>query len=536
MPKAAASAEFGFGTPFAEGLAFFRAKLNLPTEVWDDIKTRAHDRAFIVAGAAKADLLQDLRGAVDAVIEKDGLHAFRQNFKAIVAKHGWSGWTGEGSVRGEAWRTKVIYQTNLSTSYAAGRYQQLTEPEFAKLRPFWKYVHSDSQLHPRHLHLAWHGLTLPIEHPFWKTHFAPNGWGCRCEIHPVAAPATGAATEPPAGWEQIDPKTGVQVGIDRGFDYAPGANVATPLQALIDQKLIKLDTPLADALRRAMAPTLAREAQAAEQALAVAANASSSAIRAKVAPSITPKSLDEIIAAGRTVTNALPDGAANPAACLQSLQDQLRRAGITGTACAVDGKGLGATLVKEASKLYPASWNAAADAMGPLKVRAKAGSRGFAWTADKDYPRIRDPFGSVRSILQGEGMMEVRTGDLGNAVHEYAHRLQAALPELDQLFRDLHARRTAGQPLKRLMDLKPEMRYKSNELTREDGYINPYQGKEYGPRGALEVMTMAFESVLGAAGGPSASWGKAERSFSQLWSADREMFDLVVGLLHHWKP
>ena len=27
--------------------------------------TRAHDRAFIVAGAMKADLLADLRGAVD---------------------------------------------------------------------------------------------------------------------------------------------------------------------------------------------------------------------------------------------------------------------------------------------------------------------------------------------------------------------------------------------------------------------------------------------------------------------------------------
>ena len=171
-------AEFGFGTPWAEQLAFFRRKLNLPTEWWDDIQGAAHDRAFIVAGVAKADLLQDLRGAMDSAMESGGLAGFRKQFKALVASHGWTGWTGEGSARGEAWRTRIIYQTNMATSYAAGRYKQLTEPEFAKLRPYWKYVHADGQLHPRPLHLAWHGLTLPMGHPFWKTHFAPNGWHC----------------------------------------------------------------------------------------------------------------------------------------------------------------------------------------------------------------------------------------------------------------------------------------------------------------------------------------------------------------------
>jgi len=251
---------FGFGTPFAEQLDFFRSKLNLPTEAWDDITRSAHDRAFIVAGAAKADVLQGLRDAVGASMAGgEGLSSFRQRFKAVVARTGWSGWTGEGSPAGEAWRTRVIYQTNMATSYAAGRYRQLTEPEFAAVRPFWKYVHSEGQLHPRPQHLAWNGLTLPIGHPFWKTHFAPNGWGCRCEIHAVKKP--GAYSEPPADWDAIDPETGAPVGIDKGFDYAPGANAATPLQALIDQKLIKLDAPIGAAMAQALQPALALERQ-----------------------------------------------------------------------------------------------------------------------------------------------------------------------------------------------------------------------------------------------------------------------------------
>ncbi len=262
VPSAArdTSASFGFGTPFAEQLAFFRAKLSLPSDAWDDITKAAHDRAFIVAGAGTADLVQSLRSAVDSTMASGGgIGEFRQKFKAVVAATGWSGWTGEGSAAGQAWRTRIIYQTNMATSYAAGRYRQMTEPDFAAARPCWKYVHAEGQLHPRPLHLAWNGITLPREHAFWQTHFAPNGWGCRCEIHPVKAPAPGAATAPPAGWDKINPKTGAPVGIDRGFDYAPGAAAATPLQALVDSKLIKLDAPLGAAMAKVLEPVLALE-------------------------------------------------------------------------------------------------------------------------------------------------------------------------------------------------------------------------------------------------------------------------------------
>lgn len=165
--------------PFAEQLAFFRNKLNLASERWDDISKEEHDRAFIVAGAQGADLLADLNGAVTrAIADGSGLEAFRQDFKAIVARHGWSGWTGEGSKAGVAWRTKVIYQTNMATSYAAGRWQQLNDPELQSVMPYWRYKHSDSVLYPRPLHVSWDGLTLPPDHPFWKTHFPPNGWHC----------------------------------------------------------------------------------------------------------------------------------------------------------------------------------------------------------------------------------------------------------------------------------------------------------------------------------------------------------------------
>lgn len=236
--------------PFEEQIEFFRQKLNLPTERWDDILKSAHDRAFIVAGAMNADLLDDLRQAVDATLANgDTLNDFRKKFRQTVAKHGWTGWTGEGTKAGEAWRTRVIYQTNIATSHAAGRWQQLNDPELLKLRPYWRYVHNDSVLSPRPHHKAWgdSGLTLLHDHPFWQTHFPPNGWGCRCRVTAVKAPGEHDATTPPDGWDTRNEK-GQLPGIDTGWDYAPGANTDMPLRQMVQDKLVRLPEAIGKAL------------------------------------------------------------------------------------------------------------------------------------------------------------------------------------------------------------------------------------------------------------------------------------------------
>ena len=252
----------GFDSPFQEQVNFFRAKLNLGTATWLDIKHGAHDRSFVVAGAMKADLLDDLRQAVEkGIAQGTTLETFRNDFRQIVFNRGWHGWTGEGTLAGFNWRTKVIYETNLRSAYAAGRWKQLNDPGLKQLMPYWRYVHNDSVLHPRPLHLQWGStrLTLPSDHPFWKTHFPPNGWGCRCRVVAATGPKAGDATAPPEGWDAIAEKTGEPVGIDKGWGYAPGANATTPLKDLIDQKLIKLDAPIGAAMWETLKPALAGE-------------------------------------------------------------------------------------------------------------------------------------------------------------------------------------------------------------------------------------------------------------------------------------
>lgn len=224
-----------FRRPFAEQVAFFRRKLGnrVPTRRWDDLTGDAHDTAFMVAGAAEADLLTDLAAAVDkAIAEGSGIEAFRKDFRAIVKRNGWTGWTGEGSIGGEAWRVKTILRTNAYTSYAAGRYAQLLEGDF----PFWVYRHGGSR-EPRPQHLSWNGLVLPPGHIFWKTHYPPSDWGCSCYVIGArsAAGARRLGGDPdkklPGNWRSVDPKTGEPIGIGKSWGYAPGASVAGAVNA-----------------------------------------------------------------------------------------------------------------------------------------------------------------------------------------------------------------------------------------------------------------------------------------------------------------
>lgn len=221
---------------FREQVAFFRHKLRnlIPTRRYDDMVAAEHDHGFMVAGAMKADLLSDLAAAVDrAITEGKSLDAFRKDFEAAVDRNDWRGWTGEDTKGGRAWRTRTIYRTNASVSYAAGRRAQLVAGGFK----FWVYRHGGSE-EPRPEHLALDGIALPPDHPFWDKFYPPSAWGCSCYVigARTAAGVRRVGGDPdkqlPAGWEKPDPATGEPAGIDPGWGYAPGASVPDTVWAM----------------------------------------------------------------------------------------------------------------------------------------------------------------------------------------------------------------------------------------------------------------------------------------------------------------
>lgn len=223
------SAEY-MNLSFEAAIAFFRAKLNMPAETWDAIWAEMHTQAFTVAGAMTDDIIESFRIAVDRAISTGStITDFRKDFDSIIEKTGW-GFNGTTK-----WRAQVIYDTNLSVAYQRGHWQQMTDPDVVKTRPFLRYIRSSSA-EPRADHLQWADLILPWDHPFWRTHYPPNGWGCKCGVVSMSERQVQRLidqgvnvrrTAPEIEYYDYHDKTRDRViqvprGIDPGWDYNVG--------------------------------------------------------------------------------------------------------------------------------------------------------------------------------------------------------------------------------------------------------------------------------------------------------------------------
>ena len=175
--------ELGFKQgAYKEAVDYFKKKINIPTKRWNSLKGAMHTRAFTVAGAMRADILLDFRNAVDRAIEKgDSLQDFRDNFYKIASK--WRAADPSFDAKMEkpkygAWRSKVIYQTNMLTAAAAAQERQARA--MPEVFTHAKYV---CMMLPgsREEHKAWNGTVLPVNDPWWEKHSPPNGFGCLCE-------------------------------------------------------------------------------------------------------------------------------------------------------------------------------------------------------------------------------------------------------------------------------------------------------------------------------------------------------------------
>ena len=169
-------------TPFKEAIDFLMAKAPMPSAAYTDLLHTMHDRAFVIAGVTKAELLSDVQESLAEAMEGGiPFEQWQRGFnKAIEGR-----WlpTDRTGAPNSGWRAKVIYDTNIQAAYAAGRYEQLQR--LRRTHPYWRYRHSGTSRVPRPEHLAWDGLVLKADDPWWDTHYPPNGWGCNCLVEPV---------------------------------------------------------------------------------------------------------------------------------------------------------------------------------------------------------------------------------------------------------------------------------------------------------------------------------------------------------------
>lgn len=218
-----------------------RGRVLHPSFHWQDLYAQDHSRAFTVAKSAGFDILGDIyAGLEQALKEGKTVRQFVDELTPLLQAKGWWGrqalqdpQTGIPMVAqlGSPRRLRLIFDVNMRVSYAAGHWASFERNKAS--RPFLRYVHLVGQEHPRLHHQAWHNVCLPVDHPWWNTHAAPNGWNCHCTIQSlserdVEAMRSVLKFEPPAS--ELQPWTNkvtgevkhIPKGIDPGWDYNPG--------------------------------------------------------------------------------------------------------------------------------------------------------------------------------------------------------------------------------------------------------------------------------------------------------------------------
>jgi len=230
-------------SPRAAIAAFTRRQQRpTPSFSWLDIWQDQHSQMLTVAKTAGFDVLGDIEQALqDALTNGTTFDTFKDRLIPILQAKGWWGRAPVvdpqteqvvdaqlGSVR----RLQIIYDTNMRVSYAAGHWANFVAN--AAEQPYLMYscVH-DSRTRP--LHRQWDGTCLPIDDPWWNTHYPPCGWNCRCSVIAIsqarydAMKGTGIIrTEAPKTifTSFTNPRTGevtqVPKGIDPGFAHNVG--------------------------------------------------------------------------------------------------------------------------------------------------------------------------------------------------------------------------------------------------------------------------------------------------------------------------
>lgn len=188
-------AERGFETP-PEVLGYFRGRALQPRFSWLDVFGAEHAHAFTVAKVMSLDMLKAFEAAIDRSLKGSvGFETFQADILGQLKALGVTGPIKVSDPTGRAPMTKVdftsprrlktIFWSNMNAARAAGQWDRIQRSK--AVLPFILYVRTTS-VDPRREHLRWIGTILPADHPFWRTHFPPNGWLCKCSVRQIGRP------------------------------------------------------------------------------------------------------------------------------------------------------------------------------------------------------------------------------------------------------------------------------------------------------------------------------------------------------------
>lgn len=243
---------------YLDALRYARDKRVVLPEEFYLLDLNARQYATTVSYLASLDQIRTVINLTNRAIESGS--TFQEFQKAV----------GEAGIELSPHHLDNIFRTNIQNAYAHGIWTQ--QQKNKANRPYLKYSSlTDSRVRPSHL--ALNNIIRHIDDAFWDTHYAPNGFNCRCAIDAITesqAKRLGITTDddlpdiqPDEGWAISPSSYGKHLNVVVQEKITEALAVDAPLsselikvrdEALIAQQandeIVKVFQPMSDQSRK----------------------------------------------------------------------------------------------------------------------------------------------------------------------------------------------------------------------------------------------------------------------------------------------
>jgi len=165
--------------PFDEAANIIRDRPVVDQDIFAKMIPEIRARAFIISGIEDLKVAQEIRDIVAELPRGGDWDELKKQISEKLMGKGGIPWMDEEAALK---RAELLLRHHGFQAYAAANYKSMFEKR--DFFPYWKYL-SMGDDRVRDVHAKLHGLTLPWNHAFWKDHFPPWDWGCRCQVVPV---------------------------------------------------------------------------------------------------------------------------------------------------------------------------------------------------------------------------------------------------------------------------------------------------------------------------------------------------------------
>jgi SPP1 gp7 family putative phage head morphogenesis protein len=189
-----------FSVTFDEAIAYAESReVVLPDAFYDAFNNLQRQQTVSIAGLSSIEQIKYIMNEVNDVFKNGG------TFKSFQAKVSNGDFTPELPKH----RLDNIFRTNIQAAYNHGRWQQ-QKNSITQTYLMYDAI-NDSRTRPAHL--SFDNTILPRDHPWFRKHYPPCGYRCRCTTVALTenqALARGGVTAKPSELEA-----------DNGFDFHP---------------------------------------------------------------------------------------------------------------------------------------------------------------------------------------------------------------------------------------------------------------------------------------------------------------------------